>query len=249
MAAENEEKQDMLEEAADTGHDGDMPLMAHLEELRHRIIICLVAVAAGSGIAYYFLDTIMAYLIAPAGKLYFMQPAEAFFTYMKVTVFAGFIISLPVVFWEIWGFFLPALTRKERLLVGILVLFSVVLFVGGVLFSFTLVLPLGMTFFMGMGTENLQAMISMEKYIDFLLTLVLPFGFVFELPLAMIILAQLGLVTSAMMQKQFRLVIFITFIVGAILTPPDVFSQVMIALPVIALYGFSIFVVKYVLKK
>ena len=132
---------------------------------------------------------------------------------------------------------------------GILVPFSVVLFVGGVLFSFTLVLPLGMTFFMGMGTENLQAMISMEKYIDFLLTLVLPFGFVFELPLAMIILAQLGLVTSAMMQKQFRLVIFITFIVGAILTPPDVFSQVMIALPVIALYGFSIFVVKYVLRK
>lgn len=229
--------------------DGSMSIMQHLDELRTRIIRSGIAVILGSIVAYYFLDEIMAYITAPAGKLYFMQPAEAFFTYVKVTICGGCLVALPVIFYQAWRFLLPALTIRERLLLGLLVPFSVILFLAGLLFSFQLVLPLCIKFFMGMGTDTMQPMFSIEKYLDFIFTFVLPFGVIFELPLIMVVLALLGIVNSEMMQKQFRMVILITFILGALLTPPDVISQCMLALPMIALYGFGYFIVKYILRK
>lgn len=229
--------------------DGSMSIMQHLDELRTRIIRSGIAIVLGSCVAYYFLDEIMAYITAPAGKLYFMQPAEAFFTYVKVTVCGGCLVALPVIFYQAWRFLLPALTIRERLLLGLLVPFSVILFLAGLLFSFQLVLPLCIKFFMGMGTDTMQPMFSIEKYLDFIFTFVLPFGVIFELPLIMVVLALLGIVNSDMMQKQFRMVILITFILGALLTPPDVISQCMLALPMIALYGFGYFIVKYILRK
>ena len=121
--------------------DGSMSLIAHLTELRSRLIKCLVAVALGSCVGYYFLDEIMHYLTAPAGKLYYMQPSEAFFTYLKVSIAAGFLVALPVIFYQVWMFFLPALTRRERMVLGLIVPASVLLFFGGLAFSFFLVFP------------------------------------------------------------------------------------------------------------
>ncbi len=229
--------------------DGSMSLTNHLEELRERIIRSLCAIAIGSCISYFFIEDLIAYLTMPAGKLYYMQPAEAFFTYIKVSVLSGFLLALPVVFYHVWRFFLPALTRKERAVLGIVVPVSVLLFFAGLAFSFYLVLPIGIRFFIGFTTDNLQALFSIEKYFDFLITFVLPFGFVFELPLIITILGKMGLVTSAFLKKYQGIVIFLTFVIGAIITPPDIISQCMLALPMIALYEMGYVILKYVLRK
>lgn len=230
--------------------DGSMSLVKHLEELRSRLIRSLLAVAVGSGIAYFFIDDIMHWLTLPVGKLYYMQPSEAFFTYLKVAVVAGFLIALPVVFYHVWRFLLPALTRHERKVIGIVVPVSVVLFFGGLAFSFFFVLPAAVKFFMGFGDENLEAMFSVNKYFDFVITFVLPFGFVFELPLAITILGKLGIIGSAFLKRHQRMVIFLSFVIGAIITPtPDIFTQSMLALPMILLYEVGYLIVRYILKK
>ena len=236
-----------IEEVPD---DGSMSLVKHLEELRMRLIRSLLAIAVGSCVAYYFVDDIMHYLAKPVGKLYFMQPSEAFFTYLKVAVVAGFLIALPVVFYHVWRFFLPALTRRERAVLGLVVPTSVLLFFAGLAFSFFLVLPAGIRFFMGFGGSDLEALFSIDKYFDFVITFILPFGFVFELPLIITILGKMGILTSEFLKKYQRIVIFLSFIVGAIITPtPDIFTQSMIALPMVALYEVGYGIVKYILKK
>lgn len=238
------------EAAEDSLDDGSMSLVKHLEELRYRIIRSLIAVGIGSAIAYYFIADIMHWLTLPVGKLYYMQPSEAFFTYLKVAVATGFLIALPVVFYHVWRFFLPALTRQERRVIALVVPVSVVLFFGGLAFSFFFVLPAAVKFFMGFGSTELEAMFSVDRYFDFVITFVLPFGFVFELPLVITILGKLGVVGSALLGKHQRTVIFLSFIIAAIITPtPDVFTQSMLALPMIVLYEVGYLIVRYILKK
>lgn len=235
-------------EAADD--DGSMTLIAHLAELRSRLIKCLLAVAVGSGVGYYFIDDIMHYLTVPVGKLYYMQPAEAFFTYIKIAVVVGFLLALPVIFYHVWRFFLPALTRGERLVLGIVVPVSVVLFFLGLAFSFFLVFPAAIMFFKGFGNEELEALFSVNRYFEFVIMFVLPFGFVFELPLVITILGKLGFISSAFLRKYARIVIFLSFIIAAVISPtPDVFTQSMIALPMIVLYGVGYLIVRFVLRK
>ena len=230
--------------------DGSMSLIAHLTELRSRIIKCLVATRLGSVVGYYYIQEIMHYITLPAGKLYYMQPAEAFFTYLKVACVAGFLLALPIIFWQVWRFFLPALTTRERMVLGIVVPTSVVLFFCGLAFSFFLVLPAGIKFFLGFGNTELEALLSVDKYFDFVIMFVLPFGFIFELPLVITILGKMGLITSAFLKKYQRIIIFLSFVVGALITPtPDVFTQSMIALPIIVLYEVGYFIVRYILRR
>lgn len=230
--------------------DGSMSLIAHLTELRSRLIKSLVAVALGSCVGYCFIDEIMHYLTLPAGKLYYMQPSEAFFTYLKVSIVAGFLIALPVVSYQVWRFFLPALTSRERAVVAIVVPTSVVLFFSGLAFSFFLVLPAGLRFFMGFGNEELQALFSVNKYFEFVIMFILPFGFIFELPLIMTILGKMGILTSKFLGRYQRIVFFLSFVLGAIITPtPDVFTQSMIALPIFVLYEVGYLIVRCVLRK
>ncbi len=229
--------------------DGTMSLTAHLEELRSRIIKSLLAIVAGSGIAYFFLDEITNFLTAPVGKLYYMQPGEAFFTYLKIDIVAGFLIALPIIFFHVWKFFLPALTQSERAVLGILVPASVILFFAGLAFSFFLILPIALKFFMGFSTENLQTMFSFQNYFDFVIMFMLPFGFVFELPLVVIVLAQLGFLTSEFLGKYRHLIFFVSFVIGAIITPPDVISQISLAIPIGLLYEIAYRIVKHILRK
>lgn len=230
--------------------ENDMSLVEHLTELRTRIIHSLIAIGIGTGICYYFIDDIMHCITMPAGKLYFMHPAEAFFTYLKIAAFAGFLLALPVVFYEIWKFVLPALTMRERTIIGLVVPVSVVLFVAGLAFSFFLVMPVALNFFLGFGSSDLQPMFSLDRYFSFVISFILPFGFVFEIPLAIIIFAKLGFISSKFLKKQRRMVIFMSFVLGAIITPtPDIFTQSMIALPMILLFEISYFIVRYILRK
>ena len=237
------------QESSDENSDDSMSIIDHLTELRSRLIRSIIAIIACSCVTYFFDEQIMGFLMAPAGKLYFMQPGEAFFSYAKVVLFSGFLLATPVVFYQLWRFFVPAFTRRERMILGILVPSSVLLFYAGLAFSFFFIVPFGIKFFMGMGSEDLTPLFSVEKYLDFIITFLLPFGLAFELPIIIIIMAQLGLMTSQKMKKYFRYVFFVSFIVAALLTPPDIISQITLALPLTALYALSYFVVRFILRK
>lgn len=238
-------------QAVPSEDDGTMSLTAHLEELRSRIIKSLLAVAVGSCFAWLFLDDITNWMIQPVGKLYYMRPGEAFFTYLKIDVTAGSLIALPIIFYHVWRFFLPALTKAERAVLGVLVPASVVLFFIGMAFSFFLIMPVALKFFMGFGeeSEQLQVMFSFGNYFDFVIMFVLPFGFVFELPLVIIVLGKLGILTSEWLGKYRRYVFFFSFVLGALVTSPDVFTQVAVAIPVVLLYEVGYLVVKHILRR
>lgn len=245
-----EEAPDLGMSEADETVEGNMSLVRHLEELRQRIIRSLIAIGIGSCVAYYYIEDIMALLTLPTGRLYYLQPAEAFFTYLKIAFAAGFLLALPVVFYEIWKFVLPALTIRERTVVGLLVPSSVLLFFAGMAFAFFLALPAAIKFFVGFSTENLQPMFTLRQYFDFVLSFVLPFGAVFELPLFIIVFAKLGFIGSDFLRRKQRLVFFLSFVVGAIVSPtPDIFNQSMIAVPLIVLYEISYVTVRFIMRK
>jgi len=243
----NNQEDDQLEEKT---FDTQMSLVDHLQEFRKRLLIAIVAVAVGSTISYFYASELVQYITAPAGKLYYMSPAEAFFTYLRVSFFTGFLLALPIVLYQLWAFILPALSYKERIASFILVPSSVVLFFLGLAFSYILVLPAGIRFFMGFATDNLQPMLSLGQYLSFVISFLLPFGFIFELPLFIIVMARLGMVSSEFLTSKRKHIMVLSFIVGAIISPtPDVFSQTMVAVPILVMYEMSRLIVKYILKK
>ena len=247
---ESEEDDSEEDEKKEDEDESSMTLIRHLEELRTRIIKSLLAVAVGSGISYYYIEEIMHYITMPSGKLYYLQPAEAFFTYIKIAVFAGFLLALPIVFYQIWRFVLPALTVREKTIIALLVPTSVILFFSGLAFSFFLVLPAAMQFFVGFSTADLQPMFSLNQYFSFVMSFILPFGAVFELPLVVVVMAKLGLISSAFLMKKQRIMLFLAFVVGAIVSPtPDIFTQSMIAIPLFLLYEVSYLIVRFILHK
>ena len=228
----------------------EMTLVGHLGELRRRIIISVVAIVAGTLAAYFYIDELMRFVTAPAGKLYFLSPAEGFFAYLKLAVFAGFMLALPVVLWQAWAFVAPALTSGEKKWAIIMVPGSVALFFTGVAFAYLLVWPAAVKFFLGFGSESLQPMLSLGQYLSFLISFILPFGLIFNLPLALLVLAKIGIISSKFLAKQRRVMIVVAFIIGGIITPtPDIFSQTMMAIPIILLYEASIWAVKILLRK
>lgn len=236
--------------AAEAGNPGDMSLVDHLQELRRRLITMIIAVAVGSTACYFYAAELVQMITAPAGKLYYMNPAEAFFAYLKVSVFAGFLLALPVVLQQMWAFVVPAMTKTERKAGLFLVPSSVILFFLGLAFSYYFVLPAGIKFFMGFATDTLQPLFSLGQYLSFVISFLLPFGFIFELPLLILVLAKLGIITSRFLLLKRKMVLVMSFVVGAIISPtPDVFSQTMIAVPMIVLYELSILIVKYMLRK
>lgn len=238
------------EKVVTTQEMGEMSLVDHLQELRHRIIIIVIAIALGSCAAYFYAQEIVQFITAPAGKLYYLNPAEAFFTYLKVSFFAGFLLVLPIVLYQVWAFVVPALTTTERKTTLILLPASVLLFFVGLAFSYYLVLPAGIKFFLGFATENLQPMFSIGQYLSFVISFLIPFGFIFELPLFVLVLAKMGIIGSKFLKTKRKIVILSTFVIGAVISPtPDVFSQSMIAIPMIILYEISILIVQYVLRK
>lgn len=229
---------------------GSMSVVGHLTELRKRLIISILAIVVGFCIAYYYVDDLLNIIIAPAGKLYYMRPTEAFFTYMKVSLVAGILVASPIWLYEVWAFIIPALTKREKKVTNWLLPFAIILFFIGVLFSYFLVLPAAVRFFIGFATPELQPLFSIGQYVDFVIAFILPFGIIFELPIVMIILAKLNLITSDFLKKKRKIFLFLAFVIGAIISPtPDMFSQTMIALPMILLYEISLRIVAHIMRK
>lgn len=221
-----------------------MPLTGHLAELRKRILYSLVAVLAGTMICLFFIQNLISLLTALAGHLYFARPAEVFVIYMKTAVIAGFILASPVVFFQFWRFVLPAMTDRERTWTILFVPLSVALFLGGIGFSYFLVMPQSLHFLMAFGGENFTPLLSMESYLEFVILMILPFGVMFNLPLLMMALALAGLVKEKTLKRGRKFVILAAFILAAVITPtPDILTQSLLALPAVFFYEISLHVI------
>jgi sec-independent protein translocase protein TatC len=236
--------------------DEKQPFLAHLEELRKRLIVCAIAVGAGFVISYIFSKQLFSLLILPLTKvlppesrLIFTSLPEMFIAYIKVALIAGIILAVPVIFYELWMFLAPALYQREKRYVVPFVLFSTILFVAGSLFGYFVVFPYGFKFFISFATEDIQALPSVKQYFSFAIRLLLAFGLVFEMPVAVLFLTKIGLITPESMRKYRKFAILGSFILAAILTPPDVATQLMMALPLIILYELSIFISRGVYRK
>lgn len=256
LAQQQEEQDALLQEDTYTETEqklmdeaGSMSLIDHLGELRGRIIVALVAMIIGTVVSYYYVDDIIQILIAPAGKLYYTKPTEAFFTYMKISIISGLIVSSPVWFYQIWAFIIPALSKGEKKVTFLIVPSAISLFIIGVLFSYYLVLPTAIEFFIGFGTDGLQPLFSIGQYIDFVVGFIIPFGITFELPLIIVALGALGILPSQRVRKFRKIFILLAFIVGGAISPtPDMLSQTMIAGPMVLLYEISHGILRYILK-
>jgi len=172
-----------------------------------------------------------------------MTPYEAFVTRLKVSIVAGLLASLPIVFTQLWKFISPGLYSNEKEAVLPLVTISVGLFLIGACFAYYLVIPFALDFFLGFRSESLRPMISIGSYISFFLSLILIFGFVFDLPVVLVGLMYLGILKASSMRRQRKLVVVLAFVVAAILTPTvDVVTQCLLAVPLWLLYEISIIV-------
>jgi sec-independent protein translocase protein TatC len=178
-----------------------------------------------------------------------MAPTEAFSTRIKISLIAGIIISLPVIFYHAWKFITPGLFQREIKLIIPAVLSSTIFFLVGAVFCYWLVLPLSMKFLLGFGTEKLKPMIQIRDYISFVSYMILAFGSVFELPVISYFLGRLGVITPQTLRKGRRYAITGILVLAAVITPPDVFSQIMLAAPLYFLYEVSIIVVKVTQKR
>ena len=227
-----------------------MTVTDHLTELRGRIIKSVIAVAVGVAFCAWQIDDVVAFLTSPVERLYVMKPAEAFLIYMKIALWSGFIAASPVLFYQLWAFLLPAFTRHEKKGLLLFVPLSTMLFLRGISFSFFIVLPQGLRFFMSFAMESVQPLWSLAGYLDFAVLMVLPFGVIFNLPVALVVLARMGLVSSIQLKSFRKYVIVISFAIAAVITPTtDMISQSLLAVPMIILYEVSLVFIRYGLKK
>ena len=229
----------------DISFDKDMTLTEHLTDLRSCLIKSIIALVVGTACSAYFLQNIMDVLTSSAQQLYYMRPAQAFVIYMKVALLSGLVLASPFILYQLYAFVRPALTLRERRFTLICIPLALVLFVLGMLFSYNFVFPRGLEFFLGFAAGKVSPLISMESYLDFLLMLVVPFGFAFNVPVILTLLVYLHIVSSALLMKYQRHIILVAFIIAGVITPtPDIITQTLLAVPMILLYEVSIVIIK-----
>ncbi len=259
----SEEKTAKTEEHA--AEDKEMPFLEHLEELRWRLVRSIVAVIIAAVVAFFISDWVLDFLLQPfraavrmqAGnggegvnpQLIFLAPTEGFMVRIKLALFAGLFFSLPYVFWQLWQFVAPGLLEHEKRYIPRIVAFSTLFFFAGAYFCYAVVLRYGLNFLLSYQSADLVAQITIKEYLRFVTLLILTFGAVFEMPILTYFLTRMGLLTPAFMRQKRRYSIVAIFIVAAIITPPDVFTQLMLAGPLIVLYEVSIWVSHFSLPK
>jgi len=233
-----------------------LPITDHIEELRWRLIKCVIAVGVGFVATYAFKERIFEFLVAPLARvlpenshLIYTSLPEAFITYLKVAFFAGLVLATPVIFYQLWKFIMPGLYENERRYVLPFMIVATLFFVTGVSFAYYVVFPYGFQFFLGFQTDSIAAMPAMKEYLGFVMKLMLAFGITFELPVIMFFLAKMGIVGPQVLKRNRKYAVLIVFVLAAILTPPDVISQILLAIPLLILYEVSIWVTHFVRKK
>jgi len=238
------------EEAKEEEPPREMTFTEHLNELRVRLVRCLIAAFVGFLACYGFAEQLFMLLMQPlitllepsGGSLIYTGLPEAFFTHLKVAALAGLFVASPYVFYQIWMFIAPGLYEGERKYMIPIALCSALCFVTGALFGYFVVFPFGFQFFLGYASEVIRPMPSVKEYFSFSTSMLFAFGLIFELPLFMFFLSVLGLVDYKSLRKYRKFAILGSFVVAAVLTPPDVVSQSLMAGPMCLLYEVGIWV-------
>ena len=231
--------------------DDRMPLTTHLEELRRKLIIAGISWLVAFLVCYGFSEQLFALISKPVLQalpegvtLVFIQLTEPFFTHLKIGALAGLLVSMPVIFWQIWSFIAPGLYQNEKRFVIPFVMASCLCFAVGAFFGFSFVFPMAFKVLIEFGSGSGVPTLSMGDYLSLSSKLLLAFGLVFELPVVIFFLARMGIVDHKMLARNRKFALLAAFVIGAVLTPPDVFSQTALALPFIVLYEIGIIVAR-----
>ena len=226
-------------------------IISHLEELRSRLVKASLAILVGFGVCYWQVQPIFHWIVRPLrdvlpeSPLVMLKLTEAFMTYLKLAMWAGLLVASPVVLYQIWAFVAPGLYRHEKRLIAPVVVVSTILFVLGAAFTYYLVLPFAFKYLiLEFATGDVKATLSMSSYISSTCLFMATFGLIFQIPLLMMLLARMGLVKGSTLAKNRKYVLLASFVVGAILSPPDVVSQTLVSLPLFLLFEVSIWVIR-----
>ncbi|HET9333506.1 MAG TPA: twin-arginine translocase subunit TatC [Gemmatimonadota bacterium] len=228
--------------------EATMSFLEHLEELRRRVLWSLGALVLGAGVGFWVTTQydVIGFLTRPVrplledGRLTYLHPTEPFMVSIKVGIFVGVVIALPIIFYHFWRFVAPGLMENEKRIFVPALLASVGLFVGGAALAFFFVLPFGLKFFLGFSTESLQPMITINDYFSFAMQVTLMFGFVFETPLVILVLTWVGVLPVRVLRRYRRHAIAVMAIVSAVLTPADVVSMLLMLVPLYLLFEISV---------
>ena len=236
--------------------DQKMPLTAHLEELRKRLIISFIALAVGFIVSFLFKEKLFSFVTRPlephlpeGSSLQYIGVYEAFLTYLKISLFGGLFLAMPVIFYQLWRFVAPGLYKNEKRYVIPFVVLSMFFFLGGASFCYFIVFPYVFEFFMSFSHESLMANPTMQPLLSFATRLLVAFGLVFEMPIFFFFLGRIGLVNYKALARQRRMAVVLVFLGAALLTPPDVVSQLMLAGPLMILFELSIQIVRITGRK
>ncbi|MDE5592273.1 MAG: twin-arginine translocase subunit TatC [Helicobacter sp.] len=229
-------------------------LKPHIRDLRKCLINISVALILACVLSFYFWENILGWMVSPLTaalpkgqeSVIFTQVGEAFFTAIKVSFFSGFVFALPVIFWQIWAFVAPGLYDNEKKMLIPFVVFGTFFFLCGCAFAYYVAFPIGFSYLISFGSQLFTALPSIGDYVSFFAKLMIGFGISFELPIVTFFLAKIGLVTDRTLIEYFKYAIVFIFILAAILTPPDILSQFLMAIPLMLLYGLSILVAKMI---
>lgn len=222
----------------------DLSFLDHLDDLRTVLIQSLIAMAVGAVVCWFWSAQLLDLLVRPLREtgVYFTAPNEAFIIRLKLAGMAGLFLVLPIILWKVYGFILPGLYDRERKMVTPLLVSTTLLFYTGAAFSFVVVSPAVVTFLLSFGTAIMEPLISIGPYFDFVSRLSLAFGLVFELPVLVFFLSIIGVVDPRMLLRTWRYALLVIVVCAAVLTPPDIFSQLAMAIPVSLLYIISVLV-------
>jgi sec-independent protein translocase protein TatC len=220
----------------------NLTLVGHLAELRKRIIFSALFFIIASVLCYNFSEKIVTHIIAIARdvEFVFIAPAELLLSYIKLSVIGGLTVSSPFIIFQIWLFVIPGLKKKEKRYILISLIFGSIFLIAGVVFAYIVVVPTMIVFFMGFRIDEISPMISFNSYLSFILSTIFTFGTIFELPILMVLLTRFGIIKTSFLRKNRKFIILIIFILAAILTPPDVISQIILAGPMILLAEIGI---------
>ncbi|MBI1953591.1 MAG: twin-arginine translocase subunit TatC [Candidatus Omnitrophica bacterium] len=218
-----------------------LPFITHLEELRRRLLRSLGWVALGVAVAWVKSEALLSWLIEPVGKVVYLSPTEPFLLQLKVALWAGGVLACPFLAWEAWGFLSPGLLARERRWMAFLIPAGFGLFLLGGWLSFRFLVPVALGFLLRFGVESLTPMISAGHYFGFVIGLALAGGIMFQTPVVVLVLTQMGLVTPRTLLAQWRVAVVVILVASAVLTPtPDMASQLILSLPMTGLYFLSV---------
>lgn len=231
-------------------------MISHLVELRNRLLRYMLILMLAFSLCFWQSSTLFSWLSAPLmaalgshGTMVFIAPHEAFFTYLRVAMFSAFFLTFPWLLAETWGFIVPGLYEKERRIFTPLLIAGGILFYSGGIFAYLGVFPVAFKFFFGFASEQITAMPSLKESLTLFMRMLFAFGLAFELPMALLLLMHFGVMTLEQLKTNRGYVILILFVVAAILTPPDVITQAMLALPMWILFESTLIVQQFVIKK